>query len=44
MEKEYAECLIRPYRDSDTFALMTLFYETVHSVNTADYTPEQVNA
>jgi len=36
--------VIRPYRPTDTFLLMTLFYETIHTVNTRDYTPEQVAA
>ena len=36
--------LIRPYRHADCGTLAELFYDTVHSVNTADYTPGQVDA
>lgn len=35
---------IRPYRSSDCPALAELFYETVHTVNAAHYTPDQLNA
>ena len=35
---------IRQYRQSDIKALTELFYETVHAVNTKDYTPEQLDA
>lgn len=35
---------LRPYRSADCGGLAQLFYDTVHSVNTADYTPQQVNA
>ena len=36
--------LIRPYRPSDLPALTRLFYDTVHTVNAADYSPDQLAA
>ena len=35
---------IRAYEPGDLDALLKLFYDTIHSVNLGDYTPEQVNA
>lgn len=35
---------IRPYRSSDCPALAELFYETIHTVNAAHYTPDQLDA
>lgn len=35
--------LIRPYRSSDVRALTRLFYDTVHTVNAADYTSQQLD-
>ncbi len=35
---------IRPYSPEDCEAMARLFYETVHTVNAADYTPEQLDA
>lgn len=35
---------IRAYRESDAPALAALFYDTVHTVNAADYTAAQVDA
>ena len=35
---------IRPYHSEDCGELARLFYETVHTVNAADYTPEQLDA
>ena len=35
---------LRPYRPGDCPALAALFYETVHTVNTAHYTPAQLDA
>ena len=35
---------LRPYRPEDCPALAALFYETVHAVNTAHYTPAQLDA
>lgn len=35
---------VRPYCPEDTAKLVDLFYETVHTVNAAQYTPEQLNA
>ena len=34
---------IRPYRPSDCGAMAELFYDTVHSVNAADYSPQQLD-
>lgn len=35
---------IRPYRPSDLPEITELFYDTVHTVNAGDYTPEQLDA
>src|SRR5690625_6362768 len=35
---------IREYQDSDIKQIVLLFYETVHSVNTVDYSIEQLHA
>lgn len=35
--------LIRKYKDEDCETLTKLFYETVHSINSADYTKEQLD-
>lgn len=35
---------IREYRSSDLREIVELFYDTVHTVNAGDYTPEQLNA
>ncbi len=35
---------IRPYKQADAAAIVTLFYETVRRVAAADYTPEQLDA
>ena len=35
---------LRPYRPKDCPALAALFYETVHTVNAAHYTPAQLDA
>lgn len=35
--------ILRKYRTEDCESIAGLFYETVHSVNAADYTPEQLN-
>lgn len=35
---------IREYRSSDLREIVELFYDTVHTVNARDYTPEQLNA
>ncbi|PZV12377.1 MAG: GNAT family N-acetyltransferase [Leptolyngbya sp.] len=35
---------IRPYAIADTAAISTLFYDTVHHINSRDYSLEQVNA
>lgn len=35
---------LRPYREGDTPALITLFRETIHSVNRRDYSPAQLAA
>ena len=36
--------VLRRYRTSDCGRMAELFYETVHSVNAADYTKEQLDA
>lgn len=36
--------MIRPYRPADCPVLAQLFYDTVHTVNAADYSPEQLDA
>lgn len=36
--------ILRPYRSEDCPALTRLFYDTVHTVNARDYTPEQLDA
>lgn len=36
--------MIRPYRPADLPAITALFYDTVHTVNAADYTPAQLDA
>lgn len=36
--------VIRPYRAADLPAVAELFYRTVHTVNAADYTPQQLRA
>ena len=36
--------VIRKYRPSDCRELAEIFYQTVHTVNAADYTKEQLNA
>ncbi len=35
---------IRPYRPHDISEMAQLFYDTVHQVNAADYTPAQLDA
>ena len=35
---------IRSYSPSDAAALAALFHDTIHSVNAADYSPEQLDA
>ena len=42
--KEETKLILRVYKPADCKALTELFYETVHSVNTKDYTNEQVDA
>ena len=36
--------MLRPYRSADLSALALLFYHTVHTVCTRDYTPQQLDA
>ena len=36
--------VIRTYQPSDCKAILALFYDTVHTVNAADYTREQLDA
>ena len=35
---------IRPYVSADAAQIVTLFYDTIHAVCAADYTPEQLHA
>jgi putative acetyltransferase len=35
---------VRVYRDSDISQIVSLFYDTVHTVNAKDYTQEQLDA
>ena len=35
---------LREYKPADCAEMARLFYDTVHTVNLRDYTPEQVNA
>lgn len=35
---------IRPYRSSDLREIAELFYDTVHTINAGDYSPEQLDA
>ncbi|WPS88376.1 GNAT family N-acetyltransferase [Brevibacillus halotolerans] len=36
--------IVRMYTESDTEHLVSLFYDTVHSIAAHDYSPEQLNA
>ena len=36
--------ILRAYRSSDLPAVLSLFRDTVHTVNAGDYTPEQLDA
>lgn len=36
--------ILRPYKPSDCEEMAQLFYDTVHTVNAGDYTPQQLNA
>ena len=36
--------VIRPYRSEDCATLAQIYYDTIHSVNAADYTPAQLDA
>lgn len=36
--------IVRPYRPSDLGEIAALFYDTVHTVNAGDYSPEQLDA
>lgn len=36
--------MLRPYHPRDLEELLTLFYDTVHTVNARDYTPAQLDA
>ena len=36
--------IIRPYRSSDCPTLAQIYYDTIHTVNAADYTPAQLDA
>ena len=36
--------VIRPYRSSDCPTLAQIYYDTIHTINAADYTPAQLDA
>ena len=36
--------VIRPYRSADCPTLAQIYYDTIHTVNAADYTPAQLDA
>ena len=36
--------VIRPYRTDDCATLAQIYYDTIHTVNAADYTPAQLDA
>jgi putative acetyltransferase len=36
--------IIRSYQESDCPFLSAIFFNTIHTINTKDYTPEQINA
>lgn len=36
--------LLRPYQQNDEASVRTLFYETIHTINAADYSPAQLDA
>ena len=36
--------LIRPHRNGDVPGISRLYYDTIHLINSRDYTPEQVDA
>lgn len=44
MPTHHSSITLRPYRPADCPALAALFFETVHTVNAQDYTPEQLDA
>ncbi len=39
-----SKLIIRPYRPADCPELLGLFFDTVHTVNARDYSPEQLDA
>ena len=44
MKPSAAQLCLRPYEEGDLQAVVSLFYDTIHSVNLKDYTPEQADA
>ena len=44
MKPAAAQLCLRPYEEGDLQAVVSLFYDTIHSVNLEDYTPEQADA
>ncbi len=44
MKPSAAQPCLRPYEEGDLQAVVSLFYDTIHSVNLKDYTPEQADA
>ncbi|MCK9330238.1 MAG: GNAT family N-acetyltransferase [Candidatus Cloacimonetes bacterium] len=43
MKKTYKKFKIRKYQNADFDKVLDLFYNTIHSVNIHDYTPEQID-
>ncbi|WP_288947203.1 GNAT family N-acetyltransferase [uncultured Megasphaera sp.] len=44
MKPSAAQLFLRPYEEGDLQAVVSLFYDTIHSVNLKDYSPEQSDA
>ena len=44
MKPSAAQLCLRPYEEGDLQAFVSLFYDTIHSVNLKDYSPEQADA
>ena len=44
MKTIFTSLFIRPYDEGDLQSVVSLFYDTIHSVNLKDYTPEQADA
>ena len=44
MKPSAAQLCLHPYEEGDLQAVVSLFYDTIHSVNLKDYSPEQADA